>query len=242
MARPAIFKRIEKSEGNALAAAVIAFAVASAFYLATMSHTYGFIDRGELAAVASTLGIAHPTGYPTLTLLGHLTVKLFPFFRPVLVLNALSALWTASGVALTVLAIDKVLRMASMTSIQGSQQASFWSATFVAFSTTWWSQATGFEVYSLHAVFLTLVTLTFFKYLDECSPPPSFASSSARRVSAPKGSGSSPAWFPASSWDFSLTPIFRCALPCTPDSTGALRTTSGVSSSTSLVRNSTSPS
>jgi hypothetical protein len=62
-----------------------------------MSLTYGFIDRGELAAVATTLGIAHPTGYPTLTLLGHFAVRLFPFARPVVVLNVLSALWTATG-------------------------------------------------------------------------------------------------------------------------------------------------
>ena len=45
--------------------------------------------------------------------------------------------------------------------------APFFGAVFVGLSTTWWSQATGFEVYSLHAVLLTLVTLTFLRYLDD---------------------------------------------------------------------------
>ena len=49
-----------------------------ALYLPTAARGVGFIDRGELAAVAVTLGIAHPTGYPTLTLLGHLIVALTP--------------------------------------------------------------------------------------------------------------------------------------------------------------------
>ena len=72
MARPDIFMMPERIEISSVAASVLAFVVTLALYLATMSRTYGFIDRGELAAVATTLGIAHPTGYPTITLVGHL--------------------------------------------------------------------------------------------------------------------------------------------------------------------------
>lgn len=43
----------------ALAASLFAFLLTGSLYLATMSRTYGFIDRGELAAVSTTLGIAH---------------------------------------------------------------------------------------------------------------------------------------------------------------------------------------
>ena len=196
MARSVPFTDPECLPRSALWAALLAFLVTAILYLATMNRTYGFIDSGELAAVAITLGIAHPTGYPTFTLLGHLAVRLVPWVRPVLVLNALSALWSAFGVALAVLVIHYVLRSAFQ-SVPGtvsrkgasgkrgvSRQAqaestrerlspfvlaalSFLGATFVGLSTTWWSQGTGFEVYSLHAVFLGLVTLTFFRYLDD---------------------------------------------------------------------------
>jgi hypothetical protein len=152
-------------------AAVLAFGLTAVTYFATISGNYGFIDRGELAAVASSLGIAHPTGYPTLTLLGHLAVLLFPGVRPILVLNVLSALWTATAVALAVLLVHRVLR-STLPTDSGTQEpriaaASFFGATFVGLSTTWWSQAVGFEVYSLHAVFLTLVTLLFLRYLED---------------------------------------------------------------------------
>ena len=40
-------------------------------YLTTMCRTVSFIDAGELAAVASLLGIAHPTGYPFFTIVAH---------------------------------------------------------------------------------------------------------------------------------------------------------------------------
>ena len=46
--------------------------LAALLYLVTMNRTFGFIDKGELVAVASTLGIAHPTGYPTIMLIGFL--------------------------------------------------------------------------------------------------------------------------------------------------------------------------
>jgi Protein O-mannosyl-transferase TMEM260-like len=184
---------------SALLAALLSFLVTGTLYLLTMNRTYGFIDSGELAAVATTLGIAHPTGYPTFTLLGHLAVRLVPWVRPVLVLNALSALWSALGVGLAVLLIHYVLQavlrgVSSEESRKGATakkktapraQAraitrelsplafaaiAFFSGTFIGLSTTWWSQGTGFEVYALHAVFLGLVTLTFFRYLEDLDP------------------------------------------------------------------------
>jgi hypothetical protein len=50
---------------SALLGASLATLVTGTLYLLTMNRTYGFIDSGELAAVATTLGIAHPTGYPS---------------------------------------------------------------------------------------------------------------------------------------------------------------------------------
>lgn len=72
-------------------AAIISSIIAAVVYYITMNPTYGFIDHGELATVASTLGVAHPTGYPTLILLGFLFTKIIPF-ENVFSLNLLSVL------------------------------------------------------------------------------------------------------------------------------------------------------
>src|SRR6185295_17753870 len=76
---------------DARLAAWIAFGTTLPVFLATMNRTIGFIDRGELAAVAWTFGIPHSTGYPTLMLLAGAVAHLIPL-RPVLVLNGLAAM------------------------------------------------------------------------------------------------------------------------------------------------------
>lgn len=169
----------------ALSVATAAFVV----YLATMCRTYGPIDKGELAAVATTLGIAHPTGYPTLTLLGHFVTRLSPL-RPVLSLNVLAACLTAAGVGLMALVLAELLRLAGGRTRQqqgrdmrkeGRRGSAFlpdpdrlWlaglAALFAGFTTTWWSQATGFEVYALHALLLPLATWLFLRYLEAHGP------------------------------------------------------------------------
>ena len=42
----------------------------------TLAPSLDFIDAGELAAVAHTFGVAHPTGYPLFTLLAGLWARL----------------------------------------------------------------------------------------------------------------------------------------------------------------------
>ena len=88
--------------------AAVVFVATAALYLWTMSRGVGFIDRGELAAVASTLGIAHPTGYPTLVLISHAIEAIVPG-RPILVLNALAAILVALGASGLALLSDRFL-------------------------------------------------------------------------------------------------------------------------------------
>lgn len=172
-------------------------------YLATMNRTYGFIDKGELAAVATTLGIAHPTGYPTLTLIGHAATRLSPL-RPVLTLNILACVLTATGVGLMAVLLDRLLRLEPPTRVDEPRTAPRQQrrtrervrvvparsttetaplaaapraclaavvALCVGFTTTWWGQATGFEVYALQAALLPLVTLLFLRYLAHVQLP-----------------------------------------------------------------------
>ena len=168
--------------------------IAFVLYLLTLSPTFGYIDDGELAAVASTLGIAHPTGYPTITLLGKLFTTILPL-REIVALNILAAFLVAVGAGIMTLLFSRLLR--TVTTIQESSpvkgkkeekksrertqraknKRSFSkgevsvlagiSALITATTGIWWRQATGFEVYALHCLMLPLVVLLFFRYIDQ---------------------------------------------------------------------------
>ncbi len=148
-------------------AATLAGVGSLAVYAATMSRSVGFIDRGELAAVAATLGIAHPTGYPLLTLLGNAAVRFAPS-NPLIALNALAALWVAAGVSILVLLYDGVLARTTQPGAQGAGRraaCAALAALVTGFSGTWWQQANGFEAYALQALLLPLVCWTFLRYI-----------------------------------------------------------------------------
>ena len=55
---------------NTLAFAL--FCISLAVYIKTLAPGVTFTDSGELAVDCITLGVAHPTGYPLFTILGHL--------------------------------------------------------------------------------------------------------------------------------------------------------------------------
>ena len=58
-------------------------------------------DSGEMAAAASCLGLPHPPGYPLVTLLGHLAVRLLPLGTPAFRLNLMSEAFLLGAVFLT---------------------------------------------------------------------------------------------------------------------------------------------
>jgi len=172
-------------------AAAAASAIAAILYLLTMSSTFGFIDEGELAAVASTLGIAHPTGYPTFTLLGHLFTLMLPV-HDILALNIMAALLVAASVGvMTLLFADIMERMFSparqasggktrgagkkaktsprtaILTTGGRVSIAACAALAIGFTSTWWEQATGVEVYAIHALMLPLVSLLFLRYMEQ---------------------------------------------------------------------------
>lgn len=156
---PAFFR----ANGPALGAAVAALAA----YLVTMNRTLAVVDCGELAACAWTFGVAHPTGYPTLTLLGGLFAHALPL-RPILSLNILSALLTAAGVGLLALLLARVLELSAPRSDSATTRRVI--AALAALATglmgAWWAQGTSWEVYGLHALLLPAVGLTFLRWID----------------------------------------------------------------------------
>ncbi len=150
----------------------IVFAIAAAAYVPTACRTIGFVDRGEFAAVAATLGIAHPTGYPTITLLGHAVVRLSPL-RPVVALNLLAALLAAAGVAFLALAFERAIARLEPPRAAGDDRSpaaraalAGTAALLTATTTVVWKQANGFEVYSFHLALAGFVWWRFLCWLD----------------------------------------------------------------------------
>ena len=78
-------------------------------YFTTLAPSVVEIDAGELAAVQVLLGIAHPTGYPLFTLLGHL-FSLIPFhFSKIYQLNLLTAVWCSAAVVVFTITCKTIL-------------------------------------------------------------------------------------------------------------------------------------
>jgi len=94
---------LKKSYG--ILVGVIVFLV----YMLTLAPTVVQLDAGELATVQAVLGIAHPTGYPLFTLLGHLFLKIPLPYSIVFRTNLLAALYTAVSVSFFVYALKLVL-------------------------------------------------------------------------------------------------------------------------------------
>ena len=93
------------------APAVLVFLGSLLLDLRTLMPGLGFWDTGEFQTIGSTLGIAHPTGYPSYTLLLWLTsVLLAPLGEPALRANLTSALLVSGAAALTAVAVVQVTR------------------------------------------------------------------------------------------------------------------------------------
>ncbi len=139
-------------------------------YLRTLSPTVGFMDSGELAAAQHGLGIAHPTGYPLFTMLGR-AFLLLPFEgRVIWKLNLMTALVAALAVAAFYRLILFVLAgsfAAAGTASGKDRVAAGAAALALAFSVVFWADAVLLEVYSLHLLFLAVVTLLFLRSLGE---------------------------------------------------------------------------
>jgi hypothetical protein len=134
-------------------------------YVKTMAQTVGFIDSGELATVACTLGIAHPTGYPLFTLLGRI-FSLIPFSsKEIIRLNIMSALLTSLSAIIFFFIVLELLGEKEQRTYKIIAAAT--SSLFLAFSQTVWSQGLSVEVYSLHLLLISFTILFFLKALNE---------------------------------------------------------------------------
>ena len=158
------------------------FIVSIAVYIKTLAPSVWFIDSGELSAVASTLGIAHPTGYPLFTLIGHLFSMLPVSESQVYNLNLMSAFFCSLAVFMFVFLMRFILehQQYSLQPEKGKKTpvkkftekivrhssiieygVIIFSTLLLAFSRTFWDSANAVEVYPIHVFFLLLLLCCF---------------------------------------------------------------------------------
>ena len=143
-----------------------------AVYAGTVCPTVSFTDNGELATVAATLGIAHPTGYPLFSILGRVWT-MAPLWSSVIArLNMLGAIYTASASALLfhlLLTVRRSVRLFGGAAPRGRSHvlAAWGAAVAFAFSATVWDQATAIEVYGLHLVLAITAAMFLVRGMDK---------------------------------------------------------------------------
>ncbi len=155
-----------------------------------MSRSVPYIDGGELTTVLWTLGIAHPTGYPLWTLLGFLFVHIPTFGEVVARANLFATVCTSLSTAMFYLAF---LRMQAVLTPAGKRSAepkqskkstanvpkghlladektsrlpAFAAALTLAFSLTFWKQATVVETYSLELFLFAAIITVWLGFYD----------------------------------------------------------------------------
>jgi hypothetical protein len=158
----------------------VSFVLIFVLYLLTAAPGLMFTDSGELAAVCSTLGIAHPTGYPLFSIIGHLWTLLPLPFEDIYKLNIFAAIVTAASVPLfysTTLLIlkninekrpaesvpkrkskkpEKTVKLLPDLPENISRIIALAAALTFGTAATIWQQGTSIEVYSLHILIMNI--------------------------------------------------------------------------------------
>lgn len=178
--------RLQKFPWPPLIVSFLAFIV----YVLTLAPSVLFIDSGELAADATILGIAHPTGYPLFTMVGYVFSHLPIGGTAVWRLNIMAAVFCSLGAgAMTVLVQFILTEISAVVPHRGgdkkkksaehavkisdeiSERAAVFGGMFaglmLAFSQTFWSQATAVEVYALHCLLVPSSIYFFLRYCRE---------------------------------------------------------------------------
>jgi hypothetical protein len=160
---------------------ILSFLIPLFVYIKTLAPSVTFIDSGELATVCIKLGVAHPTGYPLFTLIGHL-FSLIPIGEEIYRLNLMCAV--LSSLALVVffnLLVFIFLEFNIEKNSKDKKQSllgeglsdfvvyiiSLAGTLTLAFSMTYWNIANAIEVYSLHQFFIISIIFILLKAVNE---------------------------------------------------------------------------
>jgi len=131
------------------------FLVALLVYVGTAAPDVLPADAGEFQLVAALLGVAHPTGFPLYTMLGHLFIRLLPWGTPAYRLNLMSGLLAAGTLVLVARGTRLWARRLGASppmAIAGGLAAALTLGT----ATTFWAQATIANIRTLACCFAAL--------------------------------------------------------------------------------------
>ncbi len=131
------------------------FLAALGLYTFTLAPGLLPADSGEFQITGALLGVAHPPGFATYTLMSWLISRL-PFVSPAVAINVLSALLAA-------LALVGV--SGSVRAWTGSRLAGLFTALALGFATTFWAQATTANVRMFSAGAVALALLGLARYV-----------------------------------------------------------------------------
>lgn len=145
--------------GVAVAAAVAVAALAA--YSRTLAPGILGGDAGEMQFVPVILSLAHPTGYPLMTLVGKAWTALLPLGSAAVEMNVLSAVCAAAGVGVVCLTVQ---------ALTGSPVAAAGSALLLAASDVFWGQAVIADKYALNALLVAAMALAATLWLQAPSP------------------------------------------------------------------------
>ena len=143
-----------------LSLAVFVFLISLIVYLKTMAPSVPFWDCGEFIACSYILGVPHPPGTPLFVLLGRLFTFLPLFGSVARKVNFISCLSSAGAVGFAYLLISGLVKLWWSDLKRGWSQVipavgGIVGSLFMAFSDTFWFNATEAEVYGV-AMFLML--------------------------------------------------------------------------------------
>ncbi len=165
----------------------VTFAVSLITYIITLQPTVGLEDSGELIVASDYLGVPHPPGYPSWSLLTWLFQWIFHGVtyhghpNPAWAVNLFSAVSGAAACGVIALLISRsgmdLLRSLSKESnLLGETTESLFCAVagisgglLLAFGQGMWSQSVIAEVYSLNIFFQSLVLVFLYRWVSESS-------------------------------------------------------------------------
>ncbi len=160
---------------------VLSFTVPFIVYIKTLAPSVSFIDTGELAAVCTRLGVAHPTGYPLFTIIGRL-FSLLPIGEEVYRLNLMCAVLSSFALAIFFNLLVFIFREFNLEQVIREKKEgmlatglsdlviyiiSFASTLILAFSTTYWNISNSLEVYSLHQLLVISIIFVALKAAND---------------------------------------------------------------------------
>ncbi len=122
-------------------------------YISTLAPTVTLIDAGEFITAAQYFNILHPTGYPLYTILIRLA-SFVPGKELALKINLLSALFSSLSAVFLFLFFFRLHQEISLT---------LFLTSLYSFSLIVWSISNEAEVYSLTALFSTLIIYLLFR-------------------------------------------------------------------------------